>query len=156
MTRQAVLRDFVGIPFRDGGRTAEGCDCWGLVRLVHAAAGIDLPSHGEIGAGELSAIARQIGAAIDTERGSEPGGNTWIPVTGLPRRALDVAVMRSMRAAGRVPVHVGVMIDDRRLLHTEAGVDSHTVALTHASVAGRILGFWRHRLLERPLLEGTP
>lgn len=152
MIRGAVLPDFVGIPFRDGGRTAEGCDCWGLVRLVHAACGIDLPSHGEIGAGELSAIARRIGAAIGTER----GGDSWIPVTGLPRRALDVAVMRSMRAAGRVPVHVGVMIDDRRLLHTEAGVDSHTVALTHASVAGRILGFWRHRLLERTVPEGTP
>lgn len=141
MSEHPAIAGFVGIPFRDGGRSAEGCDCWGLVRLVHAAAGVALPSYGEIGAGELAAIGRTMAAAMAGNREGEP----WLPVTDRPRRALDVAVMRSMRAAGRMPVHVGVMIDARRLLHTEAGVDSHTVDLSHASVACRILGFWRHR-----------
>jgi cell wall-associated NlpC family hydrolase len=135
-----MIRGYVGIPFRDGGRDREGCDCWGLVRLVYRdVAGIDLPSYGEIGATELLAIAREVGAAIR--------GDPWRCVTDDPRRPLDVVVMARQGHAIRAAFHVGVMIDGKRVLHTEQMTDSHTVPIDHPSLASRIIGFYRHRLL---------
>jgi cell wall-associated NlpC family hydrolase len=128
---------YVGIPFVDGGRDRTGCDCWGLVRIVFADNGIDLPSYGEIAASEMLAIAREIGGAIS--------GDPWRRVDGDPRRAMDVAVMRRAGEASRVAIHVGVMLDARRLLHIELSKDSHIVPLTHHSVAARVIGFYRHR-----------
>jgi cell wall-associated NlpC family hydrolase len=42
------LADFVGLPFKDKGRSRDGADCWGGVRLVLAELrGIALPNYGE-------------------------------------------------------------------------------------------------------------
>lgn len=131
------MKGYVGIPFLDHGRDRDGCDCWGLVRLVLAEqAGLDLPSYGEISADALLAVSRRIRAATDA--------GPWRRVDGAPRRALDVVVMRSLADAAAVPVHVGIMLDARRMLHTVKAADSHAVPLSHPSVAPRIIGFFRH------------
>lgn len=135
------MNGYVGIPFVDGGRDRSGCDCWGLVRIVYAEqACIDLPSYGEIGAHELLAVTRALDAGMLDE--------TWRRVDGETRRPLDVVVMKRLDKAGAVPVHVGVMLDARRVLHVEEATDSVAVAVTHPSVAGRIVGFYRHRDLQ--------
>ena len=40
------MRRYVGLPWLDRGRTADGADCWGLVRLVLAGHfGVEVPSY---------------------------------------------------------------------------------------------------------------
>lgn len=129
---------YVGIPFVDGGRDRAGCDCWGLVRLVfQEKAGIELPSYGEIGAHELMAISRELCRGMIDQ--------TWQRVDREPRHGLDVAVMKRLDKAGAVPVHVGVMLDARRLLHVEVETDSVIIPANHPSIASRLIGFYRHR-----------
>lgn len=128
---------YIGTPFKDGGRGADAVDCWGLVRLVYAAElGIDLPRYGEISARDLMRVARAMGAVKD---------DGWNAVTDP--RAFDVALMRSGRGGGDTVVHVGLMIDARRVMHVDAATATTVVPLTHFSVAGRIVGFRRHPLL---------
>lgn len=129
---------YVGIPFRDGGRDRGGCDCWGLFRLVYADHGIDLPIYGEIGATEMLRIAREF--KHETE-----SGEVWRRADHLPRQRLDAVVMRRASEVDGPAWHIGVMLDGKRMLHTELATDSVLVPLAHHSVASRITGFYRHR-----------
>lgn len=121
---------FVGLPFEDRGRGPEAFDCWGLCRAVLAdRLGVELPAYGEISAADLMRRAQAMTAEAARER--------WVPVDRP--RALDVAVMGSARAV----THVGVMIDARRVLHTEAACGSVVVPLSHPQMRGRVRGFRR-------------
>ena len=116
------MRGYVGVPFRDGGRDQAGWDCWGLVRFAHwDEAGVELPSYGEGAQDEI-----------------------WRRVTDLPRRRMDVVLMRRLGDSGRAPVHVGILADERRMLHVEEAADTHLVPLDHPTVRPRILDFFRH------------
>lgn len=120
---------YVGIPFGDGPGELH---CWGLVRRVyHDQLGVDLPEYGEISAHDLMRVARKMAAVKD---------DGWQMITAP--QALDVCIMRSGQGGARA-VHVGVMIDSRRLLHIEAASAAVVVPAAHFSVAGRILGYRR-------------
>lgn len=125
---------YVGIPFVDGGRDRAGCDCWGLVRLVFAEVlGIDLPTYGEISAREVARVTR----TIRDDSAAAP----WFPVAGAAR-PFDVLVM-----VGR-PLHVGVMVDARHVLHVEAATAAVIVPVDRApQVRWRRLSLHRHEAL---------
>ncbi len=135
---ERILKGYVGIPFLDHGRDRRGCDCWGLVRLVHLLEErIELPLHGEVSARELLEIARRVRAATASA--------VWVDVTDRPRQAMDVVLMKAAEAKGSRAWHLGIMRDPKTILHTEEGVDSHLMALDD-DVWGRhrIVGFRRH------------
>lgn len=122
---------YVGLPFGEGPGEVT---CWSLVRRVMAERrGIELPAYGEISARDLVRVARTMGR--------EQLAETWRAVS-VPQE-FDVALMRSARG-GRAIVHVGIMIDGRRLLHVEDRTASVVVPLDHYSVRGRIVGFRRY------------
>jgi len=127
-TRQ--WESYVGIPFKDFGRDMKGCDCWGLVRLVlKRECNIDVPSYGEISARDLARVTDTIGEQSSTD--------PWSMVE--QPRPFDVALMR-----GR-PLHVGIMVSDKQLLHVEEKICTVLLPITHPSIDRRIIGFRRHR-----------
>jgi cell wall-associated NlpC family hydrolase len=123
---------YVGTPFRDGGRGQDGLDCWGLVVACYRdILGVELPGYGEISARDLARVARAMSTGKD---------DGWRPVDDPV--AMDVALMRAGNG-GRLVVHVGVMVDRDRVLHTEAGTAVVVVPVKHFSIAGRIAGYRR-------------
>lgn len=125
----------MGIPFLDGGRTREGLDCWGLVRLVMLEqTGIELPEYGDISARDLARISE----AMDTGTNCK----VWVPVSSP--RPLDVVVMYARdNDHKRRRLHCGVMVNQRQMLHIERVTDSIIIPVTHGSVRFRLSGFYR-------------
>jgi len=120
---------FVGIPFVAHGRDYDGCDCWGLLRLVwRDAFGWEAPLHDgpswEPGtsADEISAIiTRESARYPQIEPGSEKEG--------------DGIVLR-MRGGD---MHIGVVVTPGRMLHVEEACA--TVVEDYRRPA------WRHRIV---------
>lgn len=122
---------YVGLPFGEGPGEVT---CWSLCARVYAEQlGIVLPAYGEISARDLARIARTMGR--------EQLGEHWQAVAAP--RAFDVAIMRSGRGGPRI-VHVGVMVDDHRLLHVEAATAAVVVPISNFGVRHRIAGFRRY------------
>lgn len=109
------VKKYIGIPFRDHGYGFDGCDCYGLVRLVYAnELGIELPHLGDdyscaFNRGEVGPLVSSVAAeswAVDvTDRGPEP---------------LDVLVF----SRGGVEYHVGLYLSCEYMLHCIDGSDA--------------------------------
>ena len=119
------------------GRDYDGYDCWGLVCLWYRdMLGIELDSF----AGISTARTRDIAALIMRQK------QTWSTVE-KPRRH-DVVLMRVRTIeTSRLVAHVGVMTDERRMLHVEAQHKSHVVRIDSPIVASRIMEYRRHALV---------
>lgn len=124
--------DYVGIPFKEKGRDRNGCDCWGLVRLVLAERyGFDLPDLSDGYATTKDAAA--IVGLYDGEK------SNWRKVEqGQPG---DVLVLR---IKGR-PTHVGLVIGEGRFLHVDRGIDATIERYDSPHWRNRVEAFYRHR-----------
>lgn len=108
-------RKYLGIPFQDKGCGFEGCDCYGLVRLVYREElGIELPCLGDsystaYARGEVNNTVQHVSAA------------DWnMDILGGPYKLFDVLVFRR----GVDDAHVGLWIAPGWMLHIMEGVDS--------------------------------
>ena len=134
---------FVGIPFVDLGRTIDGCDCWGLVRLVmKEQANIDLPS-----------LATEYGSETDhrkvfDEIESERHSGEWIEVEKGRDNQFDIVEMVSpSRLDGKwdfQPLHVGIVVAPGWVLHTERTVMSRLMRANDPKMMRRVIGYWRY------------
>lgn len=123
---------YVGVPFVDMGRAIEGLDCWGLIKIIYAEQlGIDLPDYGEISANDLLRVARAM----------KNGQERWEAVD--KPQEFDLVALR-LYDRGWVG-HVGVMVDGKRMLHTESTIEASVVPLDHFTVRDRVAGFRRLR-----------
>ena len=96
--------DIVGIQYRKDGRTAEGVDCYGLVRLAIAYRGIDLPPDST----EMISIMkhRRMGRLLKWPCKLEP----W-----------DVLLMaKSIDSEIELVTHVALVVDNENALQAES------------------------------------
>jgi len=128
------VKKYIGIPFVSCGRTIEGCDCYGLVRLVlRGEYGIDLPSLSDDYTDALNVAET---ARLFAEQ---------LPV--LAAEKLDapeegaVAVITERGAAA----HIGVAAGGGYILHTGIKTGGVCQRETHPGLRGRIKGYYRVR-----------
>ena len=127
MSRQPPMwaGGYVGIPFKELGRDRQGCDCWGLVRLIYAEqAGLDLPDF--IGCYSSADDGEQIGATIAATR---DGSDEWEEVEAGSERLLDAVLMRGHftgpdGVVRRAEMHCGLVLVPGVLIHVEVGINA--------------------------------
>jgi len=127
------ISKYIGIPFKDKGRTVEGLDCWGLLYLIFKEQfGIEIPSF--VDDYPTSTNLKAVGALI------EQNSHTWINIEQDVQKAGDVLLMRFFGH----PVHVGILIDKRRMIHVLKGRNTCLQKIDQTMWQSRILGTYRH------------
>ncbi len=119
----SVLNNYIGLPFKELGRTREGIDCWGLVRMI-------LKEQFKI---ELPIFDNEYKNVKDAKNISRIVDNflpNWQKVD-QPSFG-DVALFR----VGKYPLHVGVAVSSTHMIHVERGVNS-VISEMHGFVWGQ-------------------
>lgn len=136
MSNRGWWDDYRGIPFLSHGRDRNGCDCWGLVRMVYAEQfGIDIPSYIDV-----------YEDANGVDFSSATGGRLadWQETDSAI--AGDVVLMR-VRTRQKVDAfHVGLVVCPRRrvMLHIHEGINVCTERYDGPMWSRRLAGVWRH------------
>lgn len=125
---------YVGTPYRELGRDASGCDCWGLAVLVYAGElGIELPGYD----GDYASVEERAEIAALIEAGKQQP--VWQRV--IAPRPFDIALFRQ----GKFTSHIGIVCAPERMLHQYgedcAKIEKYAAPRRHL----RLMGFYRHR-----------
>lgn len=132
---------YIGLPFADHGRNpADGLDCWGLYRLVLGEQfGVALPSY-------HSGYAH----TCDDEKLPElikAESRNWISIAAGSEKAGDAVILR-LRGQ---PMHIGIVIGDRQMLHIENKINSAIESYASPRWKDRVIAFYRPQELESSL-----
>jgi len=123
---------YIGIPYKNLGRTREGCDCWGLLRIIYQEEfDMILPEYDGLILDDAEKL--EIERIINSHR--EDWEQVDIPVIG------DGVLMNVFGLA----IHIGVYIGNRQMIQAMKGADSCIVRLDNKLWKPRFAGFWRHR-----------
>jgi len=125
---------YIGIPFAERGRSWEGCDCWGLVRLVYAEEyGIDLPSY--LDEDYTTTDGPHVSSLIDHRK-----ADGWRPLPPGEERAGDVVLLR----VTGLPCHVGIVLRPGQMLHIMRGTNACVERYWSPLWNRRVMGIYRH------------
>lgn len=105
--------DYITIPFLEHGRDKNGCDCWGLARLIYdEQLGVKLPTLIDYkNTKDSEAIAKLY----------EEEHKQWEEVPLGHEREFDIVVFKILG----LPTHIGIVISKGIMLHCEYGVGTH-------------------------------
>ena len=138
--------NYIGIPFAEHGRDHEGCDCWGLYRLVMMEQfGWDLPSLGETYASVFDG-----GLVGESIRENGTITEDWQEIGFGLEQLGDVVLMSGLyQQNGRwhkANMHVGLVMAPGIMLHVEKGIDAALgLYKSDRRLKNRVKGLWRHR-----------
>jgi len=125
---------YIGIPFVSNGRTMEGCDCYGLIRLVlHNEYGIYLP---ELSDNYKDALNLEETAQLFAEHRPVILADKLIQPQ---KKAITVITEHG------IPAHVGIVAGAGYILHTGIKTGSVCQRETHPGLRGRIEGYYHVR-----------
>jgi cell wall-associated NlpC family hydrolase len=128
----AWVKKYIGIPFVSNGRTLEGCDCYGLVRLVlRNEYGIELPSLSNdytdaLIISETARLFAEKRPVLASEKLPAPEEKAVVVITEHGR-----------------PAHIGIVAGNGYILHTGVKTGSVCQRVTHPGLHGRIEGYYR-------------
>jgi len=124
------MEKYINIPYSLHGRDFDGCDCWGLVRLIYKHhLGIELPSYSEnyISLQE----SEEIKCLFDKEKSL-----IWTEVND-PKK-YDCVVLRT------TSVHIGVVLENNYFIHILENTNSTIERINSPLWKNRIMGYYRY------------
>lgn len=123
---------YIHVPFADKGRSEQGCDCWGLARLIYLKElGIELPTLLDY----RDTLDRPTIAGL-----YENESLNWVSVPFGSEQPFDVVVMTMLG----FPMHIGVVQRSGFMIHCLKGVGTAVVNYKSRQWAKRVVGFYRH------------
>lgn len=121
---------YIGLPYKDNGRTTAGIDCWGLACLVYREhLDIELPTLDDSYVGSQDLAVREL---------VKHTKESWISVQE-PKLG-DICVFNILGE----PTHVGIYVGDQKFLHARAGQDSVIESLDSVRWNRRLEGIYRY------------
>lgn len=105
--------NYINLSFIEHGRTREGCDCWGLARLIYKEElDIDLPLLLNY---ENTKDGRSIADLYEEEH------LRWVEIPKGEEQPFDVLVFKILG----LPTHVAVVVQKGLMIHCEKGCGTH-------------------------------
>ena len=130
---ESIAVNMLDLPFKHRGRTVDGIDCYGLVRLIYKEFyKIDLP---------LLAVTDGARANIDhaVKVIVDESASSWIVIPPGMERPGHLIILRRLGH----PLHLGVVLTRKRMVHAdEPGVMIESY--DGPKWRHRIIGFFRH------------
>jgi cell wall-associated NlpC family hydrolase len=125
------VKKYIGIPFVSNGRTAEGCDCYGLVRLVlNNEYGVVLPELSDdytdaVNIEETKRLFEEKRPVLASEKIDNPAEKAVVIIT-----------------EHGAPAHIGIFAGGGYILHTGIKTGSVCQRESHPGLRGRIEGYY--------------
>lgn len=132
---------YIGLPYYRGGRTREGLDCYGLLRLYLQEAGVHLPAHHDT----IDFV------DVTNQFNFEIRNGQWRKIDANDRRAFDAVTMWAFPLINgrhvKLPCHVAVLTDKDHILDIDEGKSSLRTRVDHPLYRNRLINFYRHEQL---------
>lgn len=125
---------YIGIPYTNKGRDFNGCDCWGLVRLIYKEEyEINLLSfYGEYENSEEGVAVKEV-----VQKGKDLFDN-------VQKDTPDYGDIIVFNMKGN-PCHVGVYVGNGKVLHVLRGTEGVIERLSSHRLKGRVEGYYEIR-----------
>ena len=125
--------EYIHIPFADHGRTREGCDCWGLARIIYKEKlGIELPTLLDY---KDTKDGHSIADLYENEH------KEWIEIPQGQEKPYDVLVFKILG----LPTHIAIAIEKGLMIHCEKGCGTHITEYNKdLKWKNRLVGVYRY------------